>query len=133
MPLEPPKIDVRTYKEIRDEMIRRIKVHNPEWTNFNESDPGITLIELFAFMTESLLYRVNQIPERMRRKFISLLGIPLKGATPARGIIEMVNDRAPIRSIELPKDFVVELPLGVEVPAGEAHEGQRHEAPDQEV
>jgi hypothetical protein len=41
----------------------------------------------------------------MRRKFISLLGIPLKGATPARGIIEMVNDRAPIRSIELPKDF----------------------------
>jgi hypothetical protein len=39
-------------------------VLNPEWTNLNESDPGVTLIEAFAFLTENLLYRRNQIPER---------------------------------------------------------------------
>jgi hypothetical protein len=36
----------------------------PEWTQFNDSDPGITLLELFAFLTENLLYRQNQIPSR---------------------------------------------------------------------
>ena len=36
----------------------------PEWTQFNDSDPGITLLELFAFLTENLLYRQNQIPAR---------------------------------------------------------------------
>ena len=68
MPLQIPKIDDRRYQDLLDEALSRIPVHNPEWTNFNRSDPGVTLIELFAFMTESLLYRANLIPERNRLK-----------------------------------------------------------------
>ena len=64
MPLTLPAIDERRFGDLRDEALARIPVHNPEWTNFNKSDPGVTLIELFAFLTESLLYRANQIPER---------------------------------------------------------------------
>ena len=63
----PPQLDTRSYQDLVDEALARIPIHNPEWTNFNESDPGVTLIELFAFLTESLLYRANQIPERNRR------------------------------------------------------------------
>ncbi len=87
MPIAAPTIDDRRYQDLLDEALARIPVHNPEWTNFNRSDPGITLVELFAFLTENLLYRANQIPERNRRKFLSLLGVPLQPAESARGLV----------------------------------------------
>ncbi|HSF33661.1 MAG TPA: baseplate J/gp47 family protein [Candidatus Tectomicrobia bacterium] len=101
MPLTIPSLDDRTYQELRDEALARIPVHTPEWTNFNESDPGVTLIELFAFLTENLLYRSNQIPERNRRKFLTLLGIPLQPAASARGLVTFTNDRGPRQTITL--------------------------------
>ena len=87
MPLTLPTLDDRRYQDLLHEALARIPVHNPEWTNFNPSDPGVTLIELFAFLTETLLYRCNQVPERNRRKFLALLGIPLQPASPARGLV----------------------------------------------
>src|SRR5688572_31262910 len=101
MPLTVPAIDNRSYQELRDEALARIPVHNPEWTNFNRSDPGVTLIEVFAFLTESLLYRCNQIPERNRRKFLSLLGIPLQPAASSRGIVTFSNERGPRQALLL--------------------------------
>ena len=80
MPLTIPTIDDRRYQDLLDEALARIPVHNPEWTNFNKSDPGVTLIEVFAFLAENILYRSNQIPERNRLKFLSLLGVPLRPA-----------------------------------------------------
>jgi hypothetical protein len=68
MPLELQPIDNRKYADLLEEALVRIHVHNPEWTNFNKSDPGVTIIELWAFLTESLLYRVNQIPDRNRHR-----------------------------------------------------------------
>jgi len=111
MPLQIPKIDDRRYQDLLDEALNRIPVHNPEWTNFNHSDPGVTLIEIFAFMTESLLYRANLIPERNRKKFLQLLGIPLNPATSARGIVTFTNERG------LPK--TITLNAQTEVSAGE--------------
>lgn len=101
----PPLLDARTYQELRDEALARIPIHNPEWTNFNRSDPGVTLIELFAFLTESLLYRANQIPERNRRAFLSLLGVPLQPATSARGLVSLFTDSGPLRTITLHADL----------------------------
>src|SRR5688572_546223 len=92
MPITLPKIDDRRYDQLVDEAIARIPVHTPEWTNFNRSDPGVTLIEVFAFLTESLLYRANQIPERNRKKFLQLLRIPLQTAMPARGMITVAKE-----------------------------------------
>lgn len=111
MPLQIPKIDDRRYQDLLDEALNRIPVHNPEWTNFNRSDPGVTLIEVFAFMTESLLYRANLIPERNRKKFLQLLGIPLNPATSARGIVAFTNERG--------ADTTITLESGLEVSAGE--------------
>lgn len=107
MPIEVPRIDDRSYREILNEALARIRVHNPEWTNFNESDPGVTLLELFAFMTESLLYRSNQIPERNRRKFLTLLGVPLLPAGCARGIVTFTNARGRLESFTLGDDLEV--------------------------
>jgi hypothetical protein len=101
MPLLIPSIDDRRYQELLDEALARIPVHNREWTNFNKSDPGVTLLEIFAFMTESLLYRSNQIPERNRLKFLSLLGIPLRPASSARGLVVFTNERGPLTTVTL--------------------------------
>lgn len=83
MPLPTPILDDRSYQQLRDELVRRIPVYNPEWTDHNPSDPGITLIELFAFLGENLLYRFNQIPETTKLAFLSLLEVPLQPAVAA--------------------------------------------------
>jgi hypothetical protein len=111
MPLQIPSIDDRRYQELLNEALARIPVHNPQWTNFNKSDPGVTLLEVFAFMTESLLYRSNQIPQRIHRKFLSLLGVPLRPASSARGLVVFTNERGPLKTITLNH--------GVEVRAGQ--------------
>jgi hypothetical protein len=105
MSLIEPEIDSRDYREILNEALARIPVHNPEWTNFNDSDPGITLVQLFAFMTENLLYRSNLIPKRNRIKFLNLLGIPLQASEPARGIVTFSNQGGQTHS--LPSDMEV--------------------------
>src|SRR5688572_9292113 len=102
MPLPKPILDDRSYQQLRDELIRRIPVYNQEWTDHNPSDPGITLIELFAFLGENLLFRFNQIPEATRLAFLRLLQIPLRPATAARALIAAESQD----------------PAGVLVPAG---------------
>lgn len=101
MPIEPLQLDDRTFEQLYAEAISRVPVHTQEWTNFNESDPGVTIVQLFAFMTENLLYRSNRIPEANRRKFLSLLNIGLQPATPAVGLLTFTNDRGPVKAIPL--------------------------------
>ena len=102
MPLELPVLDDRNYEQLLDDAKRRIPSHTPEWTNFDvESDPGITLVQLFAFLTDSLLYRANRIPERNRLKFLQLLGVPLQAAAAAEGIVAIRNERGPVQALSL--------------------------------
>src|SRR5881275_2728460 len=105
MPLTIPTIDGRRYQDLVDETLARVPVHNPEWTNFNESDPGVTLIELFAYLTENLLYRANYVPERNRLKFLSLLGMGLAPGSAARGMVTFNNERGPLNNITLNDDL----------------------------
>ena len=87
-------------------------MHTPEWTNLNGSDPGITLLELFSFLTDNLLYRSNRIPVANRLKFLTMLGISLQPPTPGRGLITVSNAKGPL---EPP----LGLPAGTEVRAGQ--------------
>ena len=104
MPLQTPNLDDRTFNELMREAVVRIPVHTPEWNNFNDSDPGMTFVQLFAFMTENLLYRSNRIPEANYLKFITLLGIGLQPATPGRGLVDFLNERGPIQPVEFKAD-----------------------------
>jgi hypothetical protein len=107
MPLIVPSLDDRRYQDLLDEALARIPVYTPEYTNFNKSDPGVTLIEVFAFMVENLLYRANYIPERNRLKFLSLLGIPLHPGSAARGVVTFQNERGPLQAFTLNADLEV--------------------------
>lgn len=87
MPLQVPSIDDRRHADLVRDTLARVPVHTPEWTQLSESDPGVTLVELFAFLTESLLYRANRVPEISRARFLRLLGVPLAAAQPAQGLV----------------------------------------------
>jgi predicted phage baseplate assembly protein len=83
MPLQPPSLDDRDFDQIVTEAKSLIPRYTPEWTDHNDSDPGITLVKLFAWMTDLLIYRLNQVPELHYVKFLQLLGIELQPARPA--------------------------------------------------
>ncbi|MBW4436946.1 MAG: putative baseplate assembly protein [Pleurocapsa minor GSE-CHR-MK-17-07R] len=84
MGFETPKLDDRSFRDLVDEARRRIPLYCPEWTDHNLSDPGITLIELFAWMTDIVLYRLNRVPDKMYVKFMEMIGIRMQEAEPAR-------------------------------------------------
>jgi predicted phage baseplate assembly protein len=84
MTLPAPNLDDRRFQELVDEAKRYVMRHCPDWTDHNVSDPGITLIETFAYMTDGLSYRLNQVPDRLYVKFLELIGLKLLPATAAR-------------------------------------------------
>ena len=83
MPIEPPDLTDLTYAKVRDLLISRIPVYTPEWTDHNDSDPGIALIQLFAWMSDQIGYRLNRVPDRSYIEFLKLIGIRLRPAEPA--------------------------------------------------
>jgi predicted phage baseplate assembly protein len=82
--LPKSNLDDRTFDDLVSECILRIPRYCPEWTDYNPSDPGITLIELFAWLTDQMLLRFNKIPLRNYITFLELLGIKLKPPTSAQ-------------------------------------------------
>ena len=89
MPIRPPSLDDRSFDDLVQELVARIPAHTPEWTNPQLGDPGRTLIDLFAWLGDTLLYRVNLIPERRRLAFLRLLGEQMRPAIPASGVVQI--------------------------------------------
>jgi predicted phage baseplate assembly protein len=87
MPLPLPNLDTRRWSDLVDEGRALIPRFAPGWTDHNVHDPGITLVELLAYLTEELLYRANRIPDRHRRKFLALLGYPPEPPVPAACVL----------------------------------------------
>src|ERR1700736_5353642 len=83
MPLPVPNLDDRRFQQLVDDAKRLVQQRCPEWTDHNVSDPGVTLIETFAFMVDQLLYRLNRVPERNYLRFLELIGVRLFPPTAA--------------------------------------------------
>lgn len=85
-----PKInlDDRTFDDIYADALKLIPRYCPEWTNHNTSDPGITLLELFSWMTEMTIYRLNKVPEKTYLSLLELMGMSLGTPQSARGIVQ---------------------------------------------
>ncbi|HYO43141.1 MAG TPA: putative baseplate assembly protein [Candidatus Limnocylindrales bacterium] len=84
MALPVPNLDDRRFQDLVDEAKRLVQQRCPEWTDHNVSDPGVTLIELFAWMTDQVVYRLNRVPDRNYVKFLELIGVSLYPPTAAR-------------------------------------------------
>jgi len=107
-----PKIDDRSYDSIVAEMRARISRYTPEWkpvwTDLNDTDPGITMLQVFAWLGEMLAYRMNQVPELNYLKFLQLLGMELRPKEPAQAEITF-----PVRAIHPEPTAIV--PKGTQV------------------
>jgi predicted phage baseplate assembly protein len=101
-------LDDRVYKDLVDECILRIPRYCPEWTNYNPSDPGVTLIELFSWLTEQMLVRFNQVPRRNYVAFLELLGIRLQPPAPAQTDITFYLTTALASTYQIPSGIEVE-------------------------
>ena len=94
MPLIAPILDDRSFEDLFAELRNRIPVYNPAWTDHLDSDPGITLLQLFAYLGEGLQFRFNQVPEATQIAFLKLLGIPLYPARPAQALVRFESKLA---------------------------------------
>ncbi len=107
MSLPAPVLDDRRFQDIVDEAKKRIPHYCEEWTDHNVSDPGVALIELFAWMTEMILFRLNKVPERHYVKFMDMLGLQLGEPIPAGVPVTFW--------LSAPQETNVLIPAGTEV------------------
>ncbi|HUR84132.1 MAG TPA: putative baseplate assembly protein [Solirubrobacteraceae bacterium] len=101
MRLPEIELDDRGFQELVSEARTRIARRCPEWTEHNVSDPGITLIELFAWMTEMTTYRLNRVPDKIYVRLLELLGVPLRPPTPAQTHIRFLLSAPPIEPVSI--------------------------------
>jgi predicted phage baseplate assembly protein len=87
MALPVPNLDDRRFQDLVDDAKRLVQQRCPEWSDHNVSDPGVTLIESFAWMTDQLIYRLNRVPDRLFVQFLELIGVRLFPPTAARAPI----------------------------------------------
>lgn len=115
MPILPPALDDRSFTDLVDDLVRRIPAHTPEWTNPQEGDPGRTLIDLFAWLADTILYRANLVPERQRLAFLRLLGAPMRPAQPASGLIGLtIDDKTATDAVHIDRLARIDKPVPFE-------------------
>ncbi len=102
MRLPEIELDDRRFQDLVSEARTRISRACPEWTEHNVSDPGITLIELFAWMTEMTIYRLNRVPDKLHVALLDLLGIRLDGPSAATTSLRFRLADAPTEAILIP-------------------------------
>ncbi|MBT9314529.1 putative baseplate assembly protein [Leptothoe spongobia] len=100
-------LDDRQFKDLVEECLLRIPRYCPDWTNHNPSDPGITMVELFGWLTDQMMMRFNQVPRRNYVAFLELLGIRLQPPAPAQTALTFYL------SASLPDPYTI--PASVEV------------------
>ncbi|MEO8153903.1 MAG: putative baseplate assembly protein [Rhizobacter sp.] len=87
MTLPIPTLDTLRYDALLREATDLLPYRAPNWTDHNAHDPGITLLELFAWAAEANSYRLDRIPTRSERAFLRLLGYPMRPAQVARTVL----------------------------------------------
>jgi predicted phage baseplate assembly protein len=107
MPLAAPNLDDRRFQELVDEAKRMVQQRCPEWSDHNVHDPGVTMIELFAWMTDQLVYRLNRVPDRNYLKFLDLIDVKLFPPTAATCDVTFWLSAA--------QEEAVRIPAGTEV------------------
>jgi predicted phage baseplate assembly protein len=87
MPVTLPAADERRFASLVTEALARLPRLAPAWTDYNAHDPGITLIELLAALTESDLYRLARVTAAERRAFLRWFGLEAGGPTVAATVV----------------------------------------------
>jgi predicted phage baseplate assembly protein len=87
MPIEPPQLDDLRFRPLFEQLRRQIPIYAPEWTDHNDSDPGVTLLQLFAHLGEQIGFRLNRVPDKVYLELLKLIGMRLRPAEAARTVL----------------------------------------------
>ena len=115
MPLQSPNLDDRNFDQLLQESIERIKRSSPDWTDFTPGNPGVALLEAFAFLTETMIYRLNRLPEKAYIEFLRLIGVRLQ--PPGAASVNLLF------SVSRPADRPIEIPRGIRVSVSRSTSG----------
>src|SRR6185295_6624627 len=77
MSLPSPNLDDRTFEDLLGEAKARVAQTCPAWTDLTPHDPGVVLLEVFAYLTEVMLYRLNRLPDKVHVELLKLMGVRL--------------------------------------------------------
>ena len=129
MPIPLPRLDDRRFDDLVRDGIAHARETCPTWTDFTPGDPGVTLIEVFAFLTDALLYRLNRVPPKLQLALLNLVGVDLQ--PPSAASVDLLFSRAdnadPTQAIAVPAGSTVAtgdgsaqfiLPIAVALAAG---------------
>lgn len=108
MPLPIPNLDNRRYNELIAVLRDRIPKINSAWTDFNPSDPGIAIVEMWCWLAEQILYRMNQITPRSNENFLKLILDPPEPVT-----AEVTLEINPPLTPSTPSQETITIPAGI--------------------
>ncbi|OFI36824.1 hypothetical protein BIU82_12205 [Arthrobacter sp. SW1] len=120
MSIPVPNLDDRSFAELVAGARERIRQIAPDWTDLSVHDPGITILEAFAYLTDTLMYRLNRVPEKLYAVYLNLLGTSLYPPASAETMLEFTRlassgaasgGAAP--EIRIPRGTQVSCPPGV--------------------
>src|SRR5580765_414815 len=98
MPLQAPNLDDRTFDQLVAAARARIVATAPDWTDLSPGDPGITLVEVFAFLAETMIYRLNLVPDKLYVEFLRLIGVRLGPPAAASVTLRFTRDKSAPRA-----------------------------------
>jgi predicted phage baseplate assembly protein len=111
MPLELPNLDDRDFEAL-------LQSANTDWNDLTPGDPGVVLLEAFAYLTEQLLYRLNRLPDKAYVAFLRLLGVTLNPPTAAWVKLKFWHSQEAKREVLVPR--------GTRISVGGSAAGQLH-------
>ena len=109
MPLPLPNLDDRDFGQLLAQAMQRIRQSNTAWDDLSPHDPGIVLLELFAYLTDTMIYRLNRLPEKVYIAFLRLLGVTLRPPSAASTTLRFTRARGVEGAIEIPRGTRVTL------------------------
>src|ERR1044072_5297462 len=116
MSLRAPNLDNRSFDQMVEESKNRIRELCPQWTDTSPSDPGIILLELFAYLNEAMIYRLNRLPEKAYVEFLRLIGVTV--SAPSAAVVNLKF------SVPKPAAAAIEIPRGTKVTISRSGGGQ---------
>ncbi|HEV7648644.1 MAG TPA: putative baseplate assembly protein [Actinophytocola sp.] len=109
--LPVPSLDDRRYSDLVEAALRLRDRYCPEWTSTEPGDPGVALIEIFAYLVDQLVYRLNQVPDRLYSEFLNLVGVHRRAASVATARVDFMLD-APGQTVRVPAGTPVSTVAG---------------------
>lgn len=103
MPLLSPNLDDRDFNQLVEEARRQIQQTCPDWTDLSPGDPGIVLLEVFAHLTEIMIYRLNRVPEKAYIEFLRLIGVRIHPPASASVTLRFSRSRVADQPVEIPR------------------------------